>query len=141
MFLRPCLRLSPVLMIIVTVASLTLTACGQPSLSAKLSGVWFDDGLTLYHFNVADKRYEGAGAFAEWDQDLVIMDQQDNVLTFSTDGKLFTVGFQEDGGIIIRKQGNYDPIALSRIRDELQQPSVELIAEKISDGEDPPELP
>lgn len=127
--------------IIVATVSLLLTACGQPSLSSKLSGVWFDEGLTLYHFNVADKRYQGAGPFDEWSQDLIIMDQQDNVLTFSTDGKLFTVRFQDDGSIIIRKQGDYEPIPLSRVRDEMQQPSVELIEEKVNDGKTPPEMP
>jgi hypothetical protein len=128
-------------LIIVATLSLLLTACGQPSLSSKLNGVWFDEGLNLYHFDVAAKRYQGAGPLDEWNQDLVIMDQQDNVLTFSTDGKLFTVRFQDDGSIVIRKQGDYDPIPLSRVRDEMQQPSVELIDEKINDGETPPAMP
>lgn len=139
--MAPRLPVRPLLPALILALSLLLAACGRPALSDQLHGVWFDDGLTLYHFDVDAKRYQGAGPFDEWSQDLVIMDQQDNVLTFSTDGKLFTVRFQDDGTIIIRKQGDYDPIPLSPVREELRDSSIALIAERNADGETPPEQP
>jgi hypothetical protein len=114
-----------------------LVGCGAPAQHQKLNGVWMN-GLTFVRFDFDKGEYIGAGPFVQWQQDLKLVEEKDGVVYFTTDSKKFTATFKEDGSVILQKEGDYDPFPLTRVKEDGQVATGQLIEERLKTPLDPP---
>lgn len=117
-----------------------LAGCGGSSMTKRMDGAWANN-MTFVYFDFNGHSYIGAGPESEWRQDLVVVEEKDNLLVFSTNGRMFTARFEDDGTLVLQRQGNFPAFPLERVKDDSQAALKVFIEQKLDDGEAPPLAP
>lgn len=95
---------------VLVTASVALAA----GLHEKLNGVWVSDLMTV-EIDFAKGTYSGVAMGNTFDQDLSLVKEFANVVIFKSNGNQITAQFQENGSVMLTKEGGF-PAILKRAK-------------------------
>jgi hypothetical protein len=94
----------------------TLLSCSSKHISDRLNGTWANKemGFTVT-INTKAKTYKGSVSGESFDQDFIVVKEENNIVTFTTMGQSVTAVINSEKDITITQQESGIPIALQKV--------------------------
>lgn len=90
-------------------------ACsGEKKAHEKLNGTWESKVMTV-SFDFSKEKYSGISLGQAFDKKLTLVSEQGNAVVFKSNDTQITAQIQEDGSVILMKEGGI-PIVLKRAK-------------------------
>ena len=103
---------TPITIITIALALVAVAASAQ-ELHERLNGTWHNDIMTVT-FDFENRIYSGVVLGQEFSRKLTLVSEKANIVTFRSDDTKIICQFQEDGRIMLTKDGGI-PVLLRKI--------------------------